>query len=157
MQQRLKERQNFSPVLTNCCLPKQILKFWKLETVGIHDSQADPQDNEILKSFHETLLYDDGRYYVSWPWKYEFPQLPENRELAFGRPKSLVRKLKNNCKLVKQYNSVIQDQFRHGIIERVKPGPTDSIIHYIPRHAVINPSKTRAKERVAYDASARVK
>ena len=41
--------------------------FWNLETIGINDSQVDPQESEALKVFHETLQYEKGRYHVSWP------------------------------------------------------------------------------------------
>ena len=70
--------------------------FWKLETIRINDSPVDPLDSEIYQYFHDTLQYKDGRYYASWSWKNEYPPLPENRELAFGRLKSLVTKVKNN-------------------------------------------------------------
>lgn len=50
--------------------------FWNLETIGIQDSPVDHQDSEAMKSFHETLQYQDGRYYVSWPWKDELTGLP---------------------------------------------------------------------------------
>ena len=131
--------------------------FWKLETIGINDSPVDPLDTEIYQYFHDTLQYKDGRYYASWPWKYEYPPLPENRELAFGRLNSLITKMKNNSELTKQYDNVIQDQLRMKVIERVKSGPSDSIKHYIPHHAVVNPSKTTTKVRVVYDASAKMK
>ena len=80
--------------------------------------------------------------------------LPENRELAFGRLKSLITKIKNNRELAKQYDNVIQDQHKLRVIEKVKSGSSDSIKHYIPHHVVVNPSKTTAKVRVVYDASA---
>ena len=131
--------------------------FWKLETIGINDSPVDPLDSEIYQYFHDTLQYKDGRYSASWPWKYEYPPLSENRELAFGRLKSLVTKMKNNSELSKQYDNVIQDQLRLGVIEKVKSGPSDTIKHYIPHHAVVNPSKTTTKVRVVYDASAKMK
>ena len=131
--------------------------FWNLETIGINDSPVDPQDTEALKVFHETLKYEEGRYHVSWPWKNEIARLPENRELAFGRLKSLVRKMRNNCDLARQYDSIIQDQLNLGVIEKVKPEPTDGIRHYIPHHAVVNLSKPTTKVRVVYDASAKTK
>ena len=83
--------------------------------------------------------------------------MAENRELAFGRLKSLVRKMRNNCELMKQYDNIIQDQLHLEVIEKVKPQPADGIKHYIPHHAVINPSKTTTKVRVVYDASAKNK
>ena len=131
--------------------------FWNLETIDINYSPVDPQDSEALKALHETLRYEGGRYYVSWPWKNKITCLPENRELAFGRLKSLVRKMRNNCELVKQYDNIIQDQLHLGVIEKVKPEPADGIKYYIPHHAVINQSKTTTKVRVVYDASAKIK
>ena len=131
--------------------------FWKLETIGIHDSPVDPLDNKVHQTFNEALQYRDGRYYTSWPWKYDFPPLPENRELAFGRLKSLITKMRNNHELAEQYDKVIQDQLKLGVIERVKPGPTDTMRHYIPHHAVVNLSKTTTKVRVVYDASAKTR
>ena len=131
--------------------------FWKLETIGIDDSPVDPLDVEVHQSFHDSLQYKDGRYHASWPWKYEHPPLPENRELAFGRLKSLITKMKNNRELATQYDNVIQDQLRLGVIEKVKPGSSDSIKHYIPHHAVVNPFKTTTKVRMVYDASAKTK
>ena len=112
--------------------------FWKLETTGIYDSPLHAhQDNMILKSFHETLRYEGGQYYVDWSWKDENPDLPENRELAFGRLKSLISKMKNNPELVKQYDSIIQGQQKLGIIERIKSERKDAVIHYIPHHTVV--------------------
>ena len=70
--------------------------LWRLEAIGIHDSALDSQEDEVLRTFYKSLRYDGGRYYVDWPWKQEAPSLPENRELAFGRLKSLVSKMKNN-------------------------------------------------------------
>ena len=131
--------------------------FWNLETIGINDLPEDLQDNEALKTFHETLRYEAGRYHVSWPWKDDIPCLPENRELAFGRLKSLIHKLRNNPDLVKQYDSIIQDQLDRGVIEKVQPETTDDKKHYIPHHPVINLSKPTTKERVVYDASAKTK
>ena len=107
--------------------------FWTLETIGINDSPVDPLDIEIHQSFHDSLQYKDGRYHASWPWKYEYPPLPENRELAFGRLKSLVTKMRNNRELAKQYDDVIQDQLRLGVIEKVKPGPSDKTLHTTSR------------------------
>ena len=65
--------------------------------------------------------------------------------------------MKNNRELATQYDNVIQDQLRLGVIEKVKPGSSDSIKHYIPHHAVVNPSKATTKVRVVYDASAKTK
>ena len=64
--------------------------FWKLESIGINYSPVESDNDVALKEFSETLKYDEGRYTVTWPWKQERPDLPDNRALTLGRLKSLV-------------------------------------------------------------------
>ena len=47
-------------------------------------------------------------YIVTWPWKEDKSCLPENRELAFGSLKSLVKKMKSNPQLVDKYDAIIE-------------------------------------------------
>ena len=56
------------------------------------------------------MTFEDGRYHVNWPWKEENPDLPINRELALGRLKSNVSRMRNKPEVMKQYDSIIQDQ-----------------------------------------------
>ena len=130
--------------------------FWRLESIGIMDSPVDSDKDRALKIFNKTLRFEDERYRVTWPWKEDKSCLPENRELAFGRFKSLVKKMKSNPQLVDKYDAIIQNQLQLGIIERVTSNEKDTTKHYIPHHAVINPDKTSTKVRIVYDASAKI-
>ena len=131
--------------------------FWRLESIGINDSPVE-SDNEVArKKFSETLKYEQGRYTVSWPWKEDQPDLPENRTLALGRLTSLVSRMKSNPELIQKYDDIIIDQLNKGIIEKVGSEPNSLIKHYIPHHAVVNPAKATTKVRVVYDASAKCK
>ncbi|XP_053380514.1 uncharacterized protein LOC128548907 [Mercenaria mercenaria] len=96
-------------------------------------------------------------YFVTWPWKEENPELPENRHLAFSRLKSNVARMKNKPEILEKYNTVIQEQLSKGVIEKVDNNTKNGVIHYIPHHAVITPQKTTTKLRVVYDASAKVR
>ena len=58
------------------------------------------------------MRFENNRYQVTWPWKEEDPNLPENFELALGRLKSLIRRLQNEPENVKRYDAVIQEQFK---------------------------------------------
>lgn len=51
-----------------------------------------------------------------------------------------------------KYDNVIQDQLNKGVIEKVDSKKEDGIKHYLPHHAVINPTKTTTKLRAVYDA-----
>jgi hypothetical protein len=84
--------------------------FWKIESLGITDSQDNTNDEIALMKFKDTLIYDNGMYQVTWPWKEETPELPENREQALARLKSNIARMKNKPEVLKKYNEVIQDQ-----------------------------------------------
>lgn len=57
-------------------------------------------DENAMEKIREALKYENGRYQVTWPWRDDLPDLPENRGLAKGRLKSFVDKLKNNIEKV---------------------------------------------------------
>ena len=129
--------------------------FWKLESIGINYSPVESDNDVARKKFSETLKYDEGRYTVTWPWKQEQPDLPDNRALTLGRLKSLVSRKRNNPKLIQKYNDIITDQREMGIIEKVGSESNSLIKHYIPHHAAINPTTATTEIRVVYDASAK--
>ncbi|XP_060605576.1 uncharacterized protein LOC132758080 [Ruditapes philippinarum] len=113
------------------------------------------EDDLVREDFTRTLKYENGRYQVKWPWKNETPDLPTNRDLALGRLKSTVNRMKNNPDILTKYHNVIQDQLQKGIIEEVKPNKSNGTVHYLAHHGVITPQKTTTKLRVVYDASAK--
>ena len=81
--------------------------FWKLKYIEISDSPDERDNDAALKKFSETLKYEQGRYTVTWSWKEDSPDLPENWALALGRLKSLVSRMKNNPKLMQKYDEII--------------------------------------------------
>ena len=76
-------------------------------------------DEEALNKFNSTICYQEGRYFVTWPWKSEDVELPENFSIAFGRMKSLSHRLQVDKMLLQQYCDVIQAQLKAGVIELV--------------------------------------
>ena len=130
--------------------------FWDMESIGIKDPGARSDDEIAMESFKKAIKFEDGRYYVTWPWKENNPDLPSNRELAYGRLKSCLKKLKNKPELMQKYDGVIQDQLQKGVIEKVSQETTDQLEHYIPHHAVVNLQKANTKVRIVYDASAKL-
>ena len=104
---------------------------------------------------------DGDRYEVRLPFKETHPPLPDSYQLSKTRLESLVRRLKSNPELLRQYDQVIQEQLQVNIIEPVsneerftkKDSPRR--IHYLPHRAVLRMDKTTTKLRVVYDASAK--
>lgn len=133
-----------------------ITDLWNLDSIGITEQIENVGDSKAMETFKETLQYENMRYFVKWPWKEEKYELPVNRELAMGRLKSCVARMRNKPELMTQYNSVIQDQLTKGIIELVDEKGVDGRKHFIPHHAVITPQKSTTKMRIVYDASAKM-
>ena len=113
--------------------------FWNIQSIGILDKTETTNVEMVKKRFKETLTYTDGRNPVTWPWKEETPDLQLNRELAMGRLKSNIARMRNKPDLMKQYDSIIQDQIHKSVIEKVDSRSVYGFKHYLPHHAVIHP------------------
>uniref|UniRef100_A0A914WWH6 Integrase catalytic domain-containing protein n=1 Tax=Plectus sambesii TaxID=2011161 RepID=A0A914WWH6_9BILA len=152
------EKWNFNPKINPSKIAiRNVEEFWSLEAIGIKDSPDTKDDDLALQQLDDTIMFNNGRYNVKWPWKSEFPQLPDNYWLCYGRLKSLMKRFSGETDLLKKYNDIIQDQLAKEIIEKVEEkdeaGP---IQHYLPHHPVVTPSKTTTKVRIVYDASAKM-
>jgi len=131
-------------------------KFWSLESIGITDPIDGKCDDEILEKFDKTVGFVNGRYQVTFPWKSDKSELPDNSGVALRRLKSLVHRLKGDSSLLQSYNNVIQQQLSLGIIETVQDTNISvTNTYYLPHHPVLTPSKTTTKIRILYDASSK--
>ena len=98
------------------------------------------------------------RYPVCWPWREENLDLPDNCNLAYGRLKSVIKRLRQNPEMLKMYKNVIKDQLNKGVVESVDDNSIQGKLkHYIPHHAVVIPSKKTTKLRIVYDTAAKTK
>jgi len=73
-------------------------------------SQISGEDELALQRFTDIIMFDNNRYFLTWPWKTEDPDLPLNYELCVGRLKTLMHRLKQNPNLLDQYDEIIKDQ-----------------------------------------------
>ena len=59
---------------------------------------------------------------------------------------------------MKQYNDIIENQIKQGIIEKIDDNTVQGEIkHCIPHHGVIKSNNRTTKLRMVYDASAKAK
>ena len=133
-------------------LDEVLHSFWNLESLGV-DSKAGP----VLDEFTQTVQFKNGHYEVSLPWKNSHPMLPDNYLLSKKRLEGLVKRLRHDPEVLKEYDSIIQSQRSQGIVEEVgrREESAEGQIHYLPHHAVVRRDKSTTKVRVVYDASAR--
>ena len=132
--------------------------LWDLDHIGIRDSPYVRDDDKALEQFNNTIQYKEGRYHVTWSWKSTEFNLPQNFNVAFGRMKSLSRRIQNDRNLLNQYCEIIQLQLTSGIIKEVDDNQleTENRRHYLPHHPVITPYKASTKVRIVFDASVKV-
>lgn len=135
---------------------QQIQTMYDLEILGLGSMTASTieEEQKAISEFYKTLKFVNGRYSVGWPWREYPPPLTDNFGLAMGRLRTLYRRLQKTPNLLKEYDEILINQEREGIIEKVtEKTPTGDTIHYLPHHPIIKPEKSTAV-RPVYDGSA---
>ncbi|XP_044172645.1 uncharacterized protein LOC114972132 [Acropora millepora] len=135
-------------------------RFWDVESLGIVDADC---DGEFVKRKAE-ITFNGSHYEVDLPWKGDsFPQ-SNNYGMCVTRLRSLHSKLKSEPKLLKEYDYIIQEQKKNGIVEIVPESEGQTLeegklssrpIHYSPHHAVVRRDRETTKVRIVYDGSAK--
>ena len=130
-------------------LESTVGKLWDLESLGIKAS------DEVHESFENDISFIDGRYSVKLPWKQGHEPLPSNYANSLSRMKGQIKRLKRETEVLEEYDSIIKDQLRSGVIERVAELEGACKVHYLPHQAVIRKDAETTKLRIVYDASAK--
>ena len=111
----------------------------------------------VLEAFEKNLSFQDGKYLVHLPWKEQHGLLPDNFENCVARLSSQLKRLRKDPEILKEYDSIIQDQLQSGIIEQVDCAKRPDVgrVHYLPHHGVVRRDALTTKLRVVFDASSR--
>lgn len=135
-------------------------RFWELESLGILK-----EEHPVQQQFSQKISFKGGRYEVHLPWKDSHPPLPDNYDLCRKRLDGVLKRLRQDPEKLHQYNTVIQDQLRLGVVEIVSEPYERSgkrlhyhIMAYLVkknRHGVSREEKQTTKLRVVYDGSAK--
>ncbi|XP_057302743.1 uncharacterized protein LOC130636909 [Hydractinia symbiolongicarpus] len=130
-------------------LDNQLGKFWSFENAGIENQPAAENFCENVKFSAQTK-----RYEVRLPFKDDHDVLPYKYCVSLKRLGSLRHELKNNPKLLRNYNSILKEQLEEGVIERVTNNDcVKRQVHYLPHRPVIREDKPSTKVRMVFDAS----
>ena len=126
----------------------------RLDVLGLRDV-TDHDQSIVFDEFKERLTRSpEGWYETNLPWKAKHAPLPPNKEGSLKRLKNLSKKLQQEA-LTAQYDAIIQEQLREGVIEKAPPVSQPEKEFYIPHKSVIRESAETTKLRIVYDASAR--
>ena len=124
----------------------------KLDALDKNESRND----EVYQEFKEQLGRNEtGCYDTNLLWKGNSPELPTNKLGSLRCLESLLKRLKKDSELFQQYDPVIRDQLKEGIIEEVSEGEPTGKEFYLPHKPVINHSAESTKLRIVFDASTR--
>lgn len=140
-------------VLDSEPLEEQLRAFWEIESLGISQQE---NSESLYEQFTNSVSLQNGRYQMSLPWKEFHRPLSNNYLLSLKRFKGLLKRLRHDPKMMKEYDMVIKEQLARGIIEPVDPDKeTSNQVHYLPHHGVLRHDKSTTKLRVVYDASSK--
>ena len=83
--------------------------------------------------------------------------MQDNFENCVARLSSQLKRLIKDPEILKEYDSIIQDQLQSGIIEQVDCAKRPDVgrVHYLPHHGVVRRDALTTKLRVVFDASSR--
>ncbi|XP_068758056.1 uncharacterized protein [Montipora capricornis] len=117
--------------VTNETLDGNLKTFWEIESLGI-------KPRTLYETFQEQISFKNNRYEVHLPWKTPHPSLPDNYELSRKRLENLLKRLRQEPEILKEYDSVIKEQLQRGIVEVVEKPSEGGVgrVHYIPHHAI---------------------
>jgi len=127
-------------------LEDELRKLWDLETLGIREEDG------VQEEFLDNITFNGTRYSVKLPWKIAHKTLPTNYANSIGRLKSTIRRLRREPNVLQEYEAVIKEQLKAGIIETVTELEERSKVHYLPHQAVVRRNAETTKVRVVYDA-----
>lgn len=136
-------------------LIRNLERFWETESIGIRETKEDifPPKEEFV-----SVKHNGERYEIELPWKNDCLPIRDNYNLCYNRLKSMHYKLNKTPEVLKEYDDIIQEQLRSGIIEKL-PNPEvetrNKGVHYLPHHAVIRQNRETTKLRIVYDGSAK--
>ena len=125
----------------------------RLDVLGLADS-AEHDQLAVYNEFKEQLVRNNrGWYETGLPWRGNHPFLLSNKQGSLRRLTGLNKRLECHG-LTAEYDELIRDQKRQGIVEDCPPEPTGTEF-YIPHKPVIREEAASTKLWVVYNASAR--
>ena len=134
-------------------------KFWEIEQISKIDPESVPlsvNDKAAVNHVQQSLVYENGAYQVSLPWKPEKTNLTNNYDVAVNRLQNLNKKLNRQPEIREAYADTINKYIEKGYIREVPPTePKPPGVWYLPHFPVLRPDKSTTKTRIVFDASAK--
>ena len=112
-----------------------------------------------IESILPSLIFENGCYEIGLAWKSLQWGVPNHLGLCENRLRSLFWRLQSKPQMLSEYDNIIREQLRHGIVKYVdeseKPESFKDEYHFLPHHGVIRQDNETTKLRIVYDGSAK--
>ena len=133
-------------------------KFWEIEEAPTNTLSMTPQEQYVVKHFHDNhSRTEEGRYVVPLPKKETTDQIGESRSQAVRRFLSMERTLRYKGRF-HTVDHVIKEYMELGHAEVVPAqdlGKDVSQVFYMPIHVVYKDTSSTTKVRAVFDGSAK--
>ena len=130
-------------------------KLYSLDVLGVQDRGENDQ-LDVLKEFKDDIRRrEDGRYEVRVPWIPGSTVESTNEQTSRSRIQNVNKKLIQNPELKEEYDKIIKEQLRDGIIETVPEQASGERTFYMPHKPVVRDSAITTRVRMVFDASAK--
>ncbi|CAB3985963.1 Hypothetical predicted protein [Paramuricea clavata] len=123
----------------------------KVDVLGVED-RGEKDQSTIYAEFQESITRkEDGRYEVAVPWIPGAVLSNTNEEPSRKRLHNVNRKLKQNQQLKDEYEKIVHEQLKDGVIEKTKESSNGERVFYMPHKPVIkeNASTTKTGSDIA--------
>ena len=130
-------------------------QLYSLDVLGVED-RGEQDQSTVYAEFQENIVrQEDGRYEVSVPWIPGAVLSNTNEEPSRKRLNNVNRKLNRNQRLKEEYEKIVNEQLKDGIIEKTEEKSLSERVFYMPHKPVVKENASTTKVRMVFDASAR--
>ena len=149
------KEQRLKPMLLTRSKEKDYEELCKLDVLGLEDN-GDGEEDTVYQRFKNQLgRSEEGWYETNILWKDNCEDLSSNKSGSLARLNNLLKRLRSNPTLFKQYNDIFRQQLEDGIIEKVSDKKSNGREYYIPHKPVVRSNAESTKVRIVFDASAK--
>lgn len=132
--------------------------LWETESIGIQGAKIKTCQTEPKEFVN--IKHNGQRYEIELPWKNDCLPIPDtDYNLCYNRLKSMHFKWSKTPNVLREYNSVIQEQLAAGSIDKGKNLASEEEnkedVQYLPHDAVIRMDRETTKLRIVYEGSAK--
>jgi len=113
-----------------------------------------PDEMKAVDIVTNSLEKLPDRYQISIPWRDGEPKLPDNRQVAERRLRSLEAGMRKRSEVADRYREVFNGNIEKGYIRKISAEEAEVPGWYLPHFAVIREDKQTTKVRIVYDSAA---